>query len=74
MGSPVAFLFPGQGSQAVGMLASVKDLPAVKAMLSTAQRILGYDIMKICLEGKQGASADAIPLADAILRRPEVYA
>lgn len=31
--TPVAFLFPGQGSQAVGMLGKTKDVPAVAAML-----------------------------------------
>lgn len=48
---PVAFLFPGQGSQAVGMLNETKDLPAVKKMLETANKVLGYDLMKLCNEG-----------------------
>ncbi len=48
---PVAFLFPGQGSQAVGMLNETKDLPAVKKMLETAKDILGYDLLKLCNEG-----------------------
>jgi [acyl-carrier-protein] S-malonyltransferase len=49
--TPVAFLFPGQGSQALGMLSSVKDLPAVRAMLSTANRVLGYDLLEMCTNG-----------------------
>ena len=48
---PIGFLFPGQGSQAVGMLKESKDLPAVKKMLDTAKGILGYDLLKLCLEG-----------------------
>eukprot|EP00890_Picochlorum_soloecismus_P003879 jgi/Picsp_1/4492/NSC_06713-R1_malonyl :acp acyltransferase len=48
---PVAFLFPGQGSQAVGMLNESKDLPAVKKMLETANKVLGYDLLKLCNEG-----------------------
>lgn len=28
-----------------------KDIPAVKAMLATAQKALGYDLLKLCLEG-----------------------
>lgn len=48
---PIAFLFPGQGSQAVGMLNESKDIPAVKKMLETAKEILGYDLLKLCLEG-----------------------
>ncbi len=47
----VAFLFPGQGSQAIGMLASCKDLPPVRAMLATAQRVLGYDLLAVCTDG-----------------------
>ena len=49
--TPVAFLFPGQGSQAVGMLQSCKDLPAVATMLATAKRVLGYDLLSICVDG-----------------------
>jgi len=50
---PVAFLFPGQGSQYVKMLAEVKDLPGVKDMLEKAKIILGYDILNICLNGPE---------------------
>ena len=28
-----------------------KDIPAVKAMLATAQKLLGYNLLKLCLEG-----------------------
>ena len=49
--TPVAFLFPGQGSQAVGMLKSCAELPAVAAMLATAKRVLGYDLLSICVDG-----------------------
>ena len=47
------FLFPGQGSQAVGMLQASKDLPAVKTMLSKAQEVLGYDLLDVCLNGRR---------------------
>ena len=57
--TPVAFLFPGQGSQAVGMLQSCKDLPAVAAMLATAKRVLGYDLLSICVDGALRAAACA---------------
>ena len=33
------------------MLQDCKDIPAVKAMLATAQKVLGYDLLKLCLEG-----------------------
>ncbi|KAI7846366.1 hypothetical protein COHA_000078 [Chlorella ohadii] len=48
---PIAFLFPGQGSQAVGMLKESADLPAVKKMLETAKQVLGYDLLELCNEG-----------------------
>lgn len=50
---PVGLLFPGQGSQYVKMLSEVKELPGVKDMLATAQGILGYDVLKLCLEGPE---------------------
>lgn len=50
---PVALLFPGQGSQYVKMMSSVKDIPAVADMLATAREILGYDLLKLCLQGPE---------------------
>lgn len=50
---PIALLFPGQGSQYVGMLKGTKDIPEVKEMLSTAQSILGYDLLDLCLNGPE---------------------
>jgi [acyl-carrier-protein] S-malonyltransferase len=51
--SSVAIMFPGQGSQYVNMLTDVKDLPKVKDMLASAKRILGYDILNLCLKGPE---------------------
>mmetsp|Transcript_88089 Transcript_88089/g.161599 ORF Transcript_88089/g.161599 Transcript_88089/m.161599 type:complete len:1502 (+) Transcript_88089:79-4584(+) len=50
---PVALVFPGQGSQYVNMLESVKDLPSVREMLEKSKDILGYDILKLCQEGPE---------------------
>lgn len=57
---PIAFLFPGQGSQAVGMLNQSKDIPAVKAMLERAERVLGYDLLALCTEGPKEKLDDTI--------------
>ena len=38
---PFAFVFPGQGSQAVGMLDAWGDHPAVRATLAEANAALG---------------------------------
>ncbi|OLP87520.1 Malonyl-CoA-acyl carrier protein transacylase, mitochondrial [Symbiodinium microadriaticum] len=48
---PVALLFPGQGSQYVGMLKDVMGRPSVKGLLDRAQTILGWDPRDLCLNG-----------------------
>jgi len=53
VGSPVCFVFPGQGAQYVGMMKGLKDLPAVKDMLAKAAKILNYDILDIMLNGPE---------------------
>ena len=50
--SAIGFLFPGQGSQSVGMGRGFYDaFPAVKAVYEEASSILGYDVAKLCFEG-----------------------
>ena len=33
------------------MLQATKDIPAVAKMLQTARKVLGYDLLQLCLEG-----------------------
>jgi [acyl-carrier-protein] S-malonyltransferase len=48
----VAFLFPGQGAQFVGMGAAVRaQVPAAKRLFDLASDILGYDLFKLCTDG-----------------------
>ncbi|XP_029019138.1 malonyl-CoA-acyl carrier protein transacylase, mitochondrial [Betta splendens] len=47
------FLFPGQGSQFVGMARGLLKYPNVREMFSVAQKILGYDLLSLCLEGPE---------------------
>lgn len=50
----VAFLFPGQGAQHVGMAKTIADrLPAAKELFVRANEVLGYDLAKLCFEGPQ---------------------
>lgn len=47
-----AFVFPGQGSQSVGMLASLSGLdPVVRATFDEASAALGYDLWQLVQEG-----------------------
>ena len=46
-----AFVFPGQGSQSVGMLNSISERPEVRAILQEASEALGEDIAKLIAEG-----------------------
>lgn len=48
---PFAFVFPGQGSQSVGMLDAWSDHPAVRETLQEASDALGEDIGKLIHEG-----------------------
>jgi len=49
--SSFAFLFPGQGSQAVGMLDAWGDHPAVCETLAEASAALGDDLARLIREG-----------------------
>jgi len=50
---PAALLFPGQGSQYKGMLKDCVGLPAVRDMLATAEKVLGWDLKELCLNGPE---------------------
>jgi [acyl-carrier-protein] S-malonyltransferase len=54
---PFAFVFPGQGSQAVGMLDAWADHPAVVETLKEASDALGQDVGQLIREGPREALA-----------------
>nr|WP_010130753.1 ACP S-malonyltransferase [Microbulbifer agarilyticus] len=52
--SVLAFVFPGQGSQQIGMLAdAAQAFPEVSATFSEASSVLGYDLWDLCQNGAQ---------------------
>ncbi|MCI6797395.1 MAG: ACP S-malonyltransferase [Succinatimonas sp.] len=48
-----AAVFPGQGSQSVGMFASFMDNSVVASVYEEASDALGYDLKKVTLEGPE---------------------
>ena len=66
--SKIAFLFPGQGAQKVGMAKEIcQELPAAKALFDRAADILGYDLADICFNGP------ADKLNSTVVGQPALY-
>jgi len=50
---PLALMFPGVGSQYVGMMKDCMDLPGVQDLLDTSKKILGWDLKDLVLNGPE---------------------
>ena len=55
-----AFVFPGQGSQSVGMMAAYGDAPVVRATFDEASAALGQDLWQLVAEGPAEALAQTV--------------
>src|SRR5579859_6766469 len=54
MTQSIAFLFPGQGSQAVGMGKELADkYPVARQVFDEANSALGYSLTQLCSEGPE---------------------
>ncbi len=68
MTTQVAFLFPGQGSQAVGMGADVFEAsPAARRVFESADEALGISLSTICFQGPDDVLRETINTQPAIV-------
>lgn len=56
MNKKVAFIFPGQGSQTLGMLAEfAKEYPLIQETFALASQVLKFDLWELCQKGPEAA-------------------
>lgn len=55
-----SFVFPGQGSQSVGMMAAYGDTPVVRATFDEASAVLGQDLWQLLADGPAEALAQTV--------------
>ena len=51
----IAFVFPGQGSQQIGMMDGFADYPVVRSTFAEASEVLGDDLWRLVTEGPADA-------------------
>ncbi|MBI2953017.1 MAG: ACP S-malonyltransferase [Chloroflexi bacterium] len=66
--SRIAFVFPGQGSQHVGMGKDIYDSsPAARRIFADADEVLGFSMRSLCFEGPDEELTDTVNAQPAIL-------
>lgn len=68
-----AFVFPGQGAQAVGMGKDIAGQPSVKALFDAADAAVGYGLSEIVFEGPEAALKQTANTQPALLTTSLAY-
>lgn len=68
----IAWVFPGQGSQKLGMANSLQDLPGSSERFELASQILGRDLWKIC-SGEVAPNEEIYDLNDTRNTQPALF-
>lgn len=64
----VAYVFPGQGAQQVGMGSDVyKDFASVRALFEQADKFLGFSLSQLCFEGPEDELTLTVNVQPAIV-------
>ena len=69
----IAWVFPGQGSQKLGMATGVLDLPGAQARFAMASELLGRDLLAICAGEAEPAGAGPGDLNDTRNTQPALF-
>lgn len=70
----IAFLFPGQGSQAVGMAADLyQAFPEAAALIDTAERLLDFPLKERMFGGAGSPEEDLAALTQTEVAQPALY-
>ena len=68
MPNTIAYVFPGQGSQSVGMGADIyKSSPAAKRVFDEADEVLNASLSKLCFEGSEDELRQTVNAQPALL-------
>lgn len=69
----IAWVFPGQGSQKLGMEAGVLDLPGARQRFDQASTLLGRDLLAICAGEASAAAGEPMGLDDTRNTQPALF-
>ena len=69
----IAWVFPGQGSQKVGMAVGVLERPGAKERFTTASELLGRDLLAICAGEALDTTGEPSNLNDTRNTQPALF-